>query len=106
MPLFINAGFDPNTRGFSDLTVLHVAALNGSFNTVKYFLRQRMVGVPMNAWDSSGKAPPNYVWDPDALPSVDAAQGGSSRLLTAATEQVEGGHDHTCLHGCYYSFYL
>ena len=66
LPLFINAGFDPNTRGFSDRTVLHVAALYGSFNTVEYFLRQKMVGVPINARDSSGKAPLNFVWDPDA----------------------------------------
>ena len=106
LPLFINAGFDPNTRGFSDRTVLHVAALYGSFNIMGYLLWQKMVGVPIKARDSSGKAPLDYVWDPDALTSADAAQAGISRLLTAATEQVEGGRDHTCLHGCYHRFSL
>ena len=77
-----------------------------NFNTVEFLLRQKMVGVPINAWDSSGKAPLDYVWDPDALTSADAAQAGISWLLTAATEQVEGGRDHTCLHGCYHRFSL
>ena len=106
MPLFINAVFDPNTRRFGDRTVLHIAALYGSFDTVEYMLRQNMVGVPINARDSSGKALLDYVRDPDALASVDVAQVGISRLLTAATEQVEGGRNHTCLHGCYHRFSL
>ena len=65
-----------------------------------------MVGVPINVQNFSRNAPLDYVWDPDALTSVDAAQAGISRLLTADTEQVEGGCDHTCLHGCYHRFSL
>ena len=38
---FINAGYNPKTRGFSDRTVLHVAALYGSFNKVEYLLWKR-----------------------------------------------------------------
>ena len=49
---------------------------------------EKMVGVPINAQDSSGKAPQDYVWDPDALTLANAVQAGISRLLTAATEQV------------------
>ena len=106
LPYFINVGFDLNTRGFSDRTVLHIAALYGSFNTVEYLLRQKIVGVPINARDSSGKAPLDYVRDPDAVTLVDTAQVGISTLLTDATEQVEGGRDHTCLHGRYHRFSL
>ena len=106
LSLFINAGFNPNIRGCRGRTILHVAAKYDSLDSVEYLLRQKKVGIPINARDSSGKTPLDYAGDPTSIAWAMVAKAEIVRLLTEATNQVEGGRDHTCLHGCYHSFSL
>lgn len=104
--LFIDSGFDPSTRGCRDKTILHTAAEYDNVHGVKYLLRQQKVGIPINARDSDGKTPLDCVRGPRDVEFATAAHTEIVQLLTAATEQVEGGREHTCLHGCYHKFSL
>lgn len=93
--LFIDAGFDPHTRGDRGRTILHVAVKNENKDAVNYLLRQKKVGIPINARDSHGKTALDWAKDAQII-----------RQLTEATKQVEGGDQHRCSYGCYHRFSL
>lgn len=105
LPLFIDAGFDLNTRGHHGNTILHVAASFFSPDVVRYLLQEK-VGIPINARNCFGRTALDDTQNPNSLAWGTTEHPEVKRLLIAATKQVEGGEAHTCLDGCYHTFSL